>query len=83
MEEILEKEKDYKQLVQVTSALFERGQELTVRNEEYMGQLNMLINEQQKLEQSNYQNEQLANSSKQRLMQLERINEDLERQIQD
>ena len=39
MEEIAEKEKDLKQLVEVTSFLFERSQDLTYKSEEQSNQL--------------------------------------------
>ena len=39
MEEICQKEKDLKQLVQMTSILFDRSQDLTVKNEAMSNQL--------------------------------------------
>ena len=50
MEEIAEKEKDLKQLVEVTSFLFERSQDLTYKSEEQSNQLQVLLAEQGKIE---------------------------------
>lgn len=58
MEEIAEKEKDYKQLIDVTQFLFERSQELSVRTEDQQNQLQMFIMEQTRLEETNTQNAQ-------------------------
>ena len=60
MEEIHEKEKELKQIVQMAQALFERSQDLTSKNDEQSNQLQMLMNEQGKLADSALQNEQLA-----------------------
>ena len=45
MDEILQKEKDMKQLVQTTQFLFERTQELSARNEDQGSQLQVLLQE--------------------------------------
>ena len=50
MEEIAEKEKDLKQLVSVTSFLFERSQDLTYKSEDQSNQLQLLMAEQSKIE---------------------------------
>ena len=52
MEEIHEKEKDLKQLVQMAQALFERSVDLTGKTDEQSHQLQMLMNEQGKLVES-------------------------------
>ena len=49
MEEIHEKEKELKQIVQMAQALFERSQDLTSKTDEQSNQLQMLMNEQSKL----------------------------------
>lgn len=81
MEEILEKEKDLKQLVEITQILFERSQDLTHKTDDQANQLTMLMSEQSKLVETSHQNEMLSNSLKERITQLERINFDLERQV--
>ena len=83
MEEILEKEKDFKQLIEVTTFLFERSQDLTVKVEDQSSQMQIFMMEQSKLEETDVQNRQLMQSQKERLRHLERINLDLERQLQD
>lgn len=60
MEEIHEKEKELKQIVQMAQALFERSLDLTSKTDEQSNQLQMLMNEQSKLADSAIQNEQLA-----------------------
>ena len=67
MEEIHEKEKELKQIVQMAQALFERSQDLTSKSDEQSNQLAMLMNEQGKLTDSAIQNEQLAREQKERL----------------
>lgn len=79
MEEILEKEKDMKQLVQTAQFLFERSQDMTYKQEEQSNQISILMNEQARMFESVTQNERLADSSKERCNQLERIEIDLER----
>ena len=83
MEEIAEKEKDLKQLVSVTSFLFERSQDLTYKSEDQSNQLQLLMAEQSKIEDQAHQSQMMADQQKSRLQQLERINVDLERQVQD
>ena len=50
MEEITEKEKDYRQLVDVTQSLIERSQEMSVRVDEQSNQMEAMVMEQAKLE---------------------------------
>ena len=49
MEEIHEKEKELKQIIQMAQALFERSLDLTSKTDEQSSQLQMLMNEQTKL----------------------------------
>ena len=67
MEEILEKEKDLKQIVEVTQILFERTNDLTSKNDTQANQLSMAMSEQAKLHDSLSLNEELSNSQKERL----------------
>jgi len=53
MEEILEKEKDYKNLIEVTLVLFERSQELQVKMEDSSSQMQMIMGETSRLEETN------------------------------
>lgn len=79
MEEILEKEKDMKQLVQTAQFLFERSQEMTSKCEEQANQINVLMNEQARMVESVSHYELRAEQQKHRIQQLERIEIDLER----
>ena len=79
MEEILEKEKDMKQLVQTAQFLFERSQEMGAKCEEQASQIAMLMNEQARMVDSVTHNENRVQEQKERIMQLERMEIDLER----
>lgn len=83
MSEILENERDMRQLVNTTQALFERTQDLTMRENEISNQLQIMMLEQTKLLEASSHNEALIRSQRDRLVQLERMNEDLERQASD
>ena len=50
MEEILENEKDFKQLVDVTNFLFERSQELSSKMEDQSGEMQQFMIEQSRME---------------------------------
>lgn len=83
MSEILENERDMRQLVNTTQALFERTQDLTIRENEISNQLQIMMLEQTKLLEASSHNEALIGSQRDRLVQLERMNEELERQATD
>lgn len=53
MEEIVEKEKEMRQLVDLTSLLYDRSQELTGRAESAENQTTRLIDQVTKMEESN------------------------------
>ena len=52
MGEIGEMEKDYKQLLSVTSSLFERSQDLSQKTDEQSCQIHMFVLEQAKQEET-------------------------------
>ena len=83
MDEILQKEKDYKQLIEVTSFLFERSQDLQIKSDEQSNQLQIFMMEQARLEEEQSQNLAVITTQKTRLEQMERINFELERQTQE
>ena len=83
MEEVNENEKDMKQLVQLAQFLFERSQDLQSKTDQQSNQIQMLLTEQTKMVEAATANQSIASSQKQRLEQLESINCDLERQVQD
>ena len=81
MEEIQEKEKDLKQLVETAQFLFERSEEMTFKCEEQSDRITMLNEEQARVVDSLNQNENRVEQQKERISQLERIEIDLERQL--
>ena len=83
MEEIHNKEKDLKQLVQTAQFLLEHSEELSTKNEEQAVQITTLLNEQTLKTDSVANSEARADSLNRRVQQLEQIGVDLERQLQD
>ena len=83
MDEILQKEKDYKQLIEVTTFLFERSQDLQIKSDEMSNQLQIFMMDQARLEEEQSQNLAVITTQKTRLEQMERINFELERQTQE